>query len=65
MIKDKKFNKGIIIEFKVTKDDLEDTAIKGLKQIEEKEYYMDLINEGYSTIYKYVIVFKGKKCIVR
>ena len=65
MIKDKKFNKGIIIEFKVTKDGLEDTAIKGLKQIEEKEYYMDLINEGYSTIYKYVIVFKGKKCIVR
>ena len=65
MIKDKKFNKGIIIEFKVTKDDLENTALKGLKQIEEKEYYMDLINEGYSTIYKYVIVFKGKKCIVR
>ena len=53
------------MEFKVTKDDLENAALKGLKQIEEKEYYMDLINEGYSTIYKYVIVFKGKKCIVK
>ena len=65
MIKDKKFKKGIIMEFKVTKDDLENAALKGLKQIEEKEYYMDLINEGYSTIYKYVIVFARKKCIVR
>ena len=65
MIKDKKFNKGIILEFKVTKDDLEKSALKGLKQIEEKEYYMDLVYEGYKEINKFVIVFKGKKCIVR
>ena len=65
MIKDKQFNKGIIIEFKVTQDDLEDSAIKALKQIEEKEYYMDLVNEGYKEIIKYAIVFKGKKCVVR
>ena len=65
MIKDKKFNKGIILEFKVTKDDLEKSAIKGLEQIEEKEYYMDLVYEGYKEINKFVIVFKGKKCIVR
>ena len=65
MIKDKQFNKGIIIEFKVTKDDLEKSAIKALNQIEEKEYYLDLINEGYKEIIKYAIVFKGKQCIVR
>ena len=65
MIKDKQFNKGIIIEFKVTKDDLEESAIKALKQIEEKEYYLDLVNEGYKDIRKIAIVFKGKKCVVQ
>ena len=65
MIKDKKFNKGIIIEFKVTKDDLEKSAISALNQIEEKEYYLDLVQEGYKEILKYAIVFKGKQCIVR
>ena len=65
MIKDKQFNKGIIIEFKVTKDDLEKSAINALNQIEEKEYYLDLVNEGYKEIIKYAIVFKGKQCIVR
>ena len=65
MIKDKQFNKGIIIEFKVTKDDMEKSAINALNQIEEKEYYLDLINEGYKEIIKYAIVFKSKKCIVR
>ena len=65
MIKDKQYNKGIIIEFKVTKDDLEKSAVNALNQIEEKEYYLDLINEGYKEIIKYAIVFKGKQCIVR
>ena len=65
MIKDKQYNKGIIIEFKVTKDDLEKSAVNALNQIEEKEYYLDLVNEGYKEIIKYAIVFKGKQCIVR
>ena len=65
MIKDKKFNKGIIMEFKVTKDDLEKSALKGLKQIEEKEYYLDLVKDGYKDIRKIAICFKGKKCCVR
>ena len=65
MIKDKKFNIGIIIELKITKDDLEQGALKGLKQIEEKEYYLDLVNEGYKDIRKIAICFKGKKCVVR
>ena len=65
MIKDKTYNKGIIIEFKVTKEDLEISASKALKQIEDKEYYLDLVNEGYKSIIKYAIVFKDKSCIVR
>ena len=65
MIKDKAYNKGIIIEFKVTKDDLEESALKALNQIEEKKYYLDLVNEGYKEILKYAIVFEGKQCIVR
>ena len=64
MIKDKVFDKGIIIEFKVTKDDIEESSLK-VKQIEEKEYYLDLINEGYKDIRKIAICFKGKQCIVR
>ena len=65
MIKDKKFNKGIIIELKVTDGDIEKEAFKGLNQIEEKEYYLDLINEGYKDIRKIAICFKGKSCCVR
>ena len=33
MIKDKQFNKGIIIEFKVTKDEIEKSALNALNQI--------------------------------
>ena len=36
MIKDKIFNIGIVIELKITKDDMEQMALKGLNQIEEK-----------------------------
>ena len=65
MIKDKIFNIGIVIELKITKGDMEEGAIKGLKQIEEKEYYMDLVRDGYKDIRKIAICFKGKKCVVR
>ena len=65
MIKDKERNIGMIIELKITDGDIEEEAIKGLEQIEEKEYYMDLVQEGYKTIYKYAIAFKDKTCCVR
>jgi len=65
MIKDKIFNIGIVIELKITKGDMEEMAIKGLKQIEEKEYYMDLVRDGYKDIRRIAIVFKGKKCCIR
>ena len=65
MIKDKIYDMGIVIELKITKGDMEEMAIKGLKQIEEKEYYMDLVRDGYKDIRKIAIVFKGKKCCIR
>ena len=65
MIKDKIFNIGIVIELKITKGDMEEMALKGLKQIEEKEYYLDLVKDGYKDIRKIAICFKGKKCVVR
>ena len=65
MIKDKQNNIGVIIELKITDGDMEEEALKGLNQIEEKKYYMDLVNDGYDKIYKYAICFKGKECVVR
>ena len=65
MIKDKIFNIGIVIELKITKGDMEEMALKGLKQIEEKEYYLDLVKDGYKDIRKIAICFKGKKCCIR
>ena len=65
MIKDKIFNIGIVIELKVTDGDLEEGVIKGLNQIEEKEYYLDLVKRCYKDIRKIAIVFKGKSCCVR
>ena len=65
MIKDKIFNMGIVIELKITKGNMEEMALKGLKQIEEKEYFMDLVRDGYKDIRKIAICFKGKKCCIK
>lgn len=65
MIKDKIFNIGIVIELKVTDGDMEEVAIKGLNQIEKKEYYLDLVREGYKDIRKIAICFKDKECVVK
>ena len=63
MIKDLKTKKGMIIELKVTDNDIEE-AIKGINQIEEKEYYLDLVQEGYE-VYKFSIAFKDKMGCVK
>ena len=65
MIKDKLYNIGIVIELKVTDGDMEEGAIKGLNQIEEKEYYKDLVKNGYKDIRKIEICFKDKECCIR
>ena len=65
MIKDKLYNMGIVIELKVTDGDMESGAIKGLNQIESKQYYLDLVKEGYKDIRKIAICFKDKECVVK
>ena len=65
MIKDLKRNIGMIIELKVTDGDIESEALKGIKQIEEKKYYLDLVSDGYQEIYKFAMCFKDKECCVR
>lgn len=55
----------MIIELKVTDGNIESEALKGIKQIEEKKYYLDLVSEGYQEIYKFAICFKDKECCVR
>ena len=65
MIKDKERNIGMIIELKITDGNIEEEAIKGLNQLEEKKYYQDLVSDGYKTIYKYAICFKDKMACVK
>ena len=56
---------GIILEFKILKDNesLEEKAQLGKEQIEEKEYYKEL--NRVENIITYGIAFKGKECRVR
>ena len=57
---------GIIIELKICKENnMERVARKALKQIKDKEYYKELVLDKVENIDKYVMIFKGKKCIVR
>ena len=65
MIKDLQTKKGYIIELKITDGNIEEEAIKGLEQIENKKYYLDLINDGYKEIYKFAICFKDKECCIK
>ncbi|MVX62520.1 AAA family ATPase [Clostridium chromiireducens] len=55
---------GIIIEFKKIDDFLDDTIEEAtrdaLKQIEDKKYAQELIENGIKNIIKLAIVFKGK-----
>lgn len=45
-----------------TLDQMCDTA---LKQIDEKQYEVGLVNEGYKQILKYGIAFEGKRCMIK
>ena len=67
MIRKKDNTVGAILELKVSKrrTNMESMARKALEQIDKKEYYEVLIENNVKTIYKYSIVFFGKKCIVR
>ena len=57
---------GIIIELKVSdEDNMENKAQEGITQMKEKEYYKELILDKVTNIKEIVIVFHGKKAIVR
>jgi len=46
---------------------LEDTAANALKQIEEKKYDIELLDQGIPAerILKYGFAFRGKECLIR
>lgn len=62
------YRKAVIIEIKsVRKKDsetLEGQCTEALKQIEDRQYEVNLKNEGYTDIVKYGIAFQEKKCHV-
>ena len=63
---------AVILEFKLFSSKrgeklLEDTAANALKQIEEKKYDTELLDQGIPAerILKYGFAFKGKECLIR
>lgn len=57
---------AFVVEFKVAKnmDELDAKAEDAIRQIEEKQYDMDLKNDGYKYVSYYGIAFCGKECAV-
>ena len=63
---------AVILEFKLFSSkrgekSLEDTAANALKQIEEKKYDTELLDQGIPAerILKYGFAFEGKECLIR
>jgi len=58
---------AVIFEFKATKEykQLQELCENALKQIEDKKYAADWIDNGYKNIVKYGIGFCGKSCEIR
>jgi len=58
---------GVVVEFKLAENetDMETQASEGVNQIKTKEYYKELVLDGVKDIKEIVIVFHGKKAIVR
>jgi len=67
LIEKKDLSVGMIFEFKITDNDylMEKLADDAMRQIDDKKYMQELICDNVKIIHKYVIVFCGKKCIVR
>lgn len=57
---------AFVAEFKVAKniDEMEQKADEAIRQIEDKQYDMDLKNDGYKYVSYYGIAFCGKECVV-
>ena len=58
---------AFVVEFKVAKKprDLEKMADEAIRQIEDRQYIAELLDEGYETVGKYGIAFCGKDCLVK
>lgn len=63
------YKKAVIIEIKSVRDKNSETldgqCNKALKQIEDRQYEVNLKNEGYTDIVKYGISFMEKKCRIK
>ncbi len=61
--------KAVIIEIKSVREKNGETfdgqCAEALKQIEDRQYEVNLKNEGYTDIVKYGIAFKEKKCRIK
>ena len=57
---------AFVIEFKVTKDfdELDQKADEAIQQIVDRQYEVELRNDGYKYISYYGIAFCGKECVV-
>ncbi len=62
------YKKAVIIEIKSVREKngetLDGQCAEALKQIEDRQYEVNLKNEGYTDIIKYGIAFREKKCKV-
>lgn len=58
---------AVIMEFKQVRrfPEMESGCSRALKQIQDRHYDAELIEDGYETIYKYGICFCKKSCKVR
>lgn len=58
---------AVILEIKsVDKNGILDSMCDiALKQIEDRQYEVGLVNEGYKQILKYGIAFEGKRCMIK
>ena len=67
MVKPKdKQKRAFIMEFKIADDAEENSMEKSIaaafKQIEDKKYEAELLEEGYTNLVKMAFAFKGKEC---
>ncbi len=59
--------RAVVLELKVVKrfQDMERGCVEALRQIEEKKYRKELMQEGYGDILAYGVCFYRKECLVK
>ena len=58
---------AFVVEFKVARKprDLEKMADEAIRQIEDRQYAAEILDDGYEVVGKYGIAFCGKDCMVK